>query len=163
MLRCVVASRVAAPLPARPGNEVGRYTFLEDVALADCAIELEGRNLDDLFETAAAALAALMVEPATVSLTVERTLTVAAAELDLLLYDWLSELIYRKDRDREVFTRVTASVTGEGPFQVRAEARGGVIDPARTALGADPKAVTLHQFALTRVRGGWRARVVIDI
>ncbi|PYN16194.1 MAG: hypothetical protein DME06_01770 [Candidatus Rokuibacteriota bacterium] len=94
---------------------------------------------------------------------VERTLTVTAPELDLLLYDWLSELIYRKDRDREVFTRVQARVTGEGPFQVRAEARGGPIDPARTLLGADPKAVTLHQFAVVRVNGGWRARVVIDV
>ena len=162
MLRWV-ASSGSAPAQSRPGNEVGRYTFLEDVALADCAIELEGRDLDDLFETAAAALAALMVEPATVSQTVERTLTVTAPELDLLLYDWLSELIYRKDRDREVFTRVQARVTGAGPFQVRAEARGGPIDPARTLLGADPKAVTLHQFAVVRVNGGWRARVVIDV
>ena len=162
MLRWV-ASSGSAPAQSRPGNEVGRYTFLEDVALADCAIELEGRDLDDLFETAAAALAALMVEPTTVSQTVARTLTVTAPELDLLLYDWLSELIYRKDRDREVFTRVQAKVTGDGPFQVLAEARGGAIDPARTLLGADPKAVTLHQFTVTRVDGGWRARVVIDV
>jgi SHS2 domain-containing protein len=41
--------------------------------------------------------------------------------------------------------------------------QGGVIDPERTARGADPKAVTFHQFALERRDGGWRARVVIDI
>ena len=41
---------------------MGRYTFLEDVALADCALEIEGKSLDDLFETAAAAIARLMVE-----------------------------------------------------------------------------------------------------
>ncbi len=142
---------------------MGRYTFLEDVAPADCAIELEGQDLDDLFETAAAALAELMVDPTTVPREVDRTITVTAPELDLLLYDWLAELIYRKDRDREVFTRVGASVSGAGPFQVEAEAQGGAIDPARTLLRADPKAVTLHQLALTRVASGWRARVVIDI
>jgi hypothetical protein len=29
---------------------VGEYRFVEDVAIADCAIELTGRDLDDLFE-----------------------------------------------------------------------------------------------------------------
>ena len=93
---------------------MGRYTFLEDVALADCAVEIEAKDLEDLFETAAAALAALMVDPGTVRVTVERPITLTAPELDLLLYDWLSELIYRKDCDREVFTRVTARVSGVG-------------------------------------------------
>jgi protein archease len=156
-------ARGSAFAEPRPQTPVGRYTFLEDMATADCAIELEGPDLDDLFETAAAALAALMVDPATIAPTVERIITVTAPELDLLLYDWLSELIYRKDRDREVFTRVNARVTDVGPFQVRAEASGGVIDSARTRLGADPKAVTLHEFTLARVGDGWRARVVIDI
>ena len=30
---------------------MGEYRFLEDVALADCAVDIEGRSLDDLFET----------------------------------------------------------------------------------------------------------------
>jgi SHS2 domain-containing protein len=142
---------------------VGQWRFVEDVAVADCAVDLEGRDLDDLFETAAAALAALMVDPATVATTVQRTITVEADQLDLLLYDWVSELIFLKDRDRLVFTRCRVRVDGDGPFRLRAEVEGGVIDPERTALGADAKAVTFHQFALERADGGWRARLVIDI
>src|SRR5437879_6165508 len=46
-------------------TRVGRYTFLEDVALADCAVEIEAKDPEDLFETAAAVLAALMVDPGT--------------------------------------------------------------------------------------------------
>jgi SHS2 domain-containing protein len=64
---------------------MGRYTFLEDMALADCAVEVEGRDLDDLFEPAAAALARLMVDPATLTITVERAITLEASELDMLL------------------------------------------------------------------------------
>lgn len=142
---------------------MGRYAFLEEVALADCAVEVRGSDLDDLFATAAAALAEVMVDPATVPRTVERTITLTAPELDLLLYDWLSELIYRKDRDGEVFTRADVSVSGTGPFQLTARVQGGVIDPSVTALRADAKAVTFHQFALERADSGWRARVVIDI
>jgi len=142
---------------------MGRYTFLEDVALADCAVEIEGRSLDDLFETAAAAIARLMVDPATLTITVERTITLEAAELDMLLYDWLSEMIFLKDRDSQIFPHARVRVTGEGPYQLAADVQGGTIDPLHTALGADPKAVTFHQFALEPADGGWRARVVIDI
>ena len=142
---------------------MGRYEFLEEVALADCAVDVEANGLDDLFETAASALAEVMVDPATILVTVERVITITAPQLDLLLYDWLAELIYRKDRDLEVFTRVKAWVSGSGPFQLTAHVWGGVIDPERTALRADPKAVTFHQFALEQRDGIWRARIVIDI
>jgi SHS2 domain-containing protein len=142
---------------------MGRYTFLDDVALADCAVDLEGRSLEDVFETAAAALARLMVDPATLATTVERTITLEAAELDMLLYDWLSELIFLKDRDSQIFPHARVQVGGNGPYRLTAQVQGGTIEPGRTALGADPKAVTLHQFALQPVDGGWRARVVIDI
>jgi SHS2 domain-containing protein len=142
---------------------VGRYRFLEDVALADCAMEVEGRDLPDLFATAAAALARLMVDPATVPVTVERSLALSAPQLDLLLYDWLSELIFLKDRDRQIFPRARVQITGGSPFRLSARLQGGVIDAERTALGADPKAVTFHQFALEQAGEGWRARLVIDI
>ena len=142
---------------------MGRYEFLEEVALADCAVEVKGDDLDDLFATAATALAEVMVDPATVPSTVERAITLTASQLDLLLYDWLSELIYRKDRDREIFTRADVRVRGTGPFELTARLQGGVIDSELTALRADAKAVTFHQFALERNGGGWRARIVIDI
>ncbi len=142
---------------------MGQWRFVEDVALADCAVDLEGRDLDDLFETAAAALAQLMVDPTTVAVTLARTIVLDATALDLLLYDWVSELIFLKDRDRQVFTRSEVHVEGERPWHLRARLQGGVIDPERTILGADPKAVTFHQFALERVESGWRARLVIDI
>jgi SHS2 domain-containing protein len=142
---------------------VGRWRILEDVAVADCALDLEARDVDDLFETAALALVDLMVDPSTVAVSVEQSVTLDAAELDLLLYDWLSELIFLKDQDRQVFTRCQVRVSEAVPYHLRAELRGGAIESGRTALRADPKAVTFHQFALERTGDGWRARVVIDI
>ncbi len=142
---------------------MGSYRFLEDIALADSAVEIAGRDLDDLFETAVEALARLMVDPATIAPSVDRRIDLQAAQLDLLLFDWLSELIFLKDRDRYVFTSSHVRIGGTGPFTLAAQLRGGVIDSERTALGADPKAVTLHRFALEQSEDGWRARVVIDI
>jgi SHS2 domain-containing protein len=120
-------------------------------------------DLVDVFETAARALAEVMVDPATVASTLTRRVSLEARSLDLLLCDWLSELIYRKDRDREVFTSARVSLRGDGPFRLEATVIGGAIEPERTGLRADPKAVTFHQFALGAVNGGWRARVVIDV
>jgi SHS2 domain-containing protein len=110
-----------------------------------------------------------MADPATIDTSVERRIVLSADMVDLLFYDWLSELIFRKDRDREVFPRARVRIDGEGPFRLEADVFGGVIDRGRTALRADPKAVTFHRFAVTPVnranagKGGWRARLVIDI
>ena len=104
-----------------------------------------------------------MVDPATVPRTTRRAIALEAAELDLLLYDWLSELIFRKDRDGEVYTHARVTIDGSGPFRLAAEVEGGALDAARVEFRSDPKAVTFHQFALERRDGGWRARIVIDI
>ena len=144
-------------------SDVGRYRFLEDTALADCAMAIEGADLDDLFATAAEALAAVMVDPATVPTTIERAVVLQAEEPDLLLYDWLAELILRKDRDRELFPRAEVRVRVGAPCTLDARLRGAAIDPERMALRNDAKAVTLHAFSLEPHAAGWRARVVIDI
>jgi SHS2 domain-containing protein len=142
---------------------MGRYAFVEEIALADCALDVEGRDLPDLFETAAGALAAVMVDPASVRRTVRRRIVVEAPSLDLLLYDWLAELIFRKDRDAEVYTQATVEIDGDGPYRLSAEVEGGMLDRDHADLRADPKAVTFHQFALERAGDGWHARIVIDI
>ncbi|HXG02171.1 MAG TPA: archease [Candidatus Binatia bacterium] len=142
---------------------MGRYEVLETIAVADCALEIHGEDLDDLFATAGRALAETMVDPATLVPTVERTLRLEAPSLDLLLFDWLSELIYLKDSERLVFPRVEARVEADGPCRLAARLAGGRLDPPRTALRADVKAVTFHRFSVERHGRGWLARVVLDI
>jgi SHS2 domain-containing protein len=142
---------------------VGRYRFLDAVAIADCALEVEGTDLDDLFATAAQALAEVMVDPVTVAATVERTVTLTAPSLDLLLYDWLAELIFLKDQEEMIFPRSQVRVIANSPCRLEATLLGGRIDRGRTTLRADAKAVTFHQFAIERRAPGWWARVVIDI
>jgi SHS2 domain-containing protein len=142
---------------------MGRYEFLENIAVADCAFEVQGADVADVFGTAARALAELMVDPATVVPDAERTISLEAPSLDLLLYDWLSELIYLKDTEQQIFPAVEVEVDTRAPCRLTARLRGGRIEHGRTGLRADAKAVTFHQFALEPRDGGWRARVVIDI
>ena len=140
---------------------MGTWNVLEAIAVADCALESHGADLDDLFATAARALADTMVDPATVLPDVHRTVSLEARELGLLLYDWLSELIFLKDSERLIFSDATVTVQ-PAPPTLTARLTGGHIDP-HTVRRADAKAVTLHQFTLERRAAGWYARIVIDI
>jgi len=141
---------------------MGRFRYLEEIAFADAALEIVGDDLDDLFATAARALAELMVDPATLGARAARSVRLEAPGLDLLLYDWLGELIFRKDRDAEVFPTAQVRVRRGDPCTLDAELSGGVIAPGRTELRADAKAVTLHEFRVEPTPEGWRACVVID-
>ena len=141
---------------------MGSWNVLETIAIADCALEIRGGDLDDLFTTAARALADVMVDPDTVSRDVERTLALGTHALDLLFHEWLSELIFVKDSERLVFPEATVSVRPVPPG-LTARLIGGRIDPPRTVLRADPKAVTFHQFVVEPRGTEWYARVVIDI
>jgi SHS2 domain-containing protein len=142
---------------------MGHYEVLETVALADCALEIEGVDLDDLFATAARALAELMVDPATLGRDLERHVDLAAPAVDLLLFDWLGELIALKDAEGAAFPEVQVHVEHGTPWQLHARLAGGRLHgDATVALRADPKAVTFHLFRVEPCSGGWRARVVID-
>jgi len=142
---------------------MGRYVVLENVAVADCALEIEGRDLNDLFETVARAVSELMVDPATIVTTVRREITLAAPGLDLLLFDWIAELIFLKDSEQLILTETSVEVAAETPCHLVARVAGGRIDRERTLLRADAKAPTFHRFSVERKESGWRACVVIDI
>jgi SHS2 domain-containing protein len=141
---------------------MGHYEVLETVALADCALEIEGADLDDLFATAGRALAELMVDPETLAPSLERRVSLQAPTLDLLLFDWLSELIGLKDAEGAAFPEVEASVERGTPCRLHARLVGGPLHGGGAALRSDPKAVTFHLFRVEPSAGGWRARVVID-
>jgi SHS2 domain-containing protein len=141
---------------------MGRYELVEDITRADCAIEVVAGGVEDLFATAARALAELSADPSTVSLRRTRDVRLSAADLELLLFDWLNEIILRKDRDREVYPQVDVEISGQGPFELSGRLQGDVIGEA-TEQRADLKAVTLHQFQLEVADHACRARFVVDL
>lgn len=142
---------------------MGTFRFLDEVALADCAVDLSASSLTDAFETAARALAEVTVDPATVQESIARHVTLEASSLDHLFSDWLSELIYFKDRNAEIYIRAVVRVTGEGPYRLAGRLSGGRIVPGRTERRADVKGVSLHPFVLEPRDGGWHARFVLDL
>ncbi|GFE58324.1 archease [Geobacter sp. AOG1] len=141
------------------------YRYIDDIATADAAFALWGESREELFRSAAEALVHEMVENLAAihpRETVEFTLEQGA--LDLLLMDFLSELIYLKDA-RQLLLKVDELEIGEGPdgFTLRSSCCGERIDPARHHLLADVKAATLYRLRVEQVDGRWEGTVVLDI
>jgi len=89
------------------------FHYLEDIATADIAFEVEGRDLEELFRDAAIATFEVMVDTKTVDPGKTREIELKNESVDGLLFDWLSELVYLKDAEAVLFCRfdvTTASV-----------------------------------------------------
>ena len=138
------------------------YRFLPDVALADIAFEAESDSVNGLFETCALAITDIMVDPKTLRATTERRLSLTSENLDRLLYDFMTELIFMKDVDSLLFGDFEVSVSEEGT-SLAALARGEQIDRVRHRLRNDVKAVTMHLFGVKHEGKSWRTTVVLDI
>lgn len=128
------------------------------------AFEATGDTPAELFEAAAEALFESMADLGGVRLKIRREIRLQQAQIDQLLFDWLSELIYLKDAEQLLFGRFAVQLTKDNGWQLTATTEGETIDPQRHDLRTDVKAVTYHQFEVApSPTGGWRARVVLDV
>ena len=141
------------------------YRFIEDIAIADVAFEAWGEDLAGVLTAAAEATLNVMVSDLdSVAIRERRIVNLEAEEPDLLLFDFLQEVIFFKDANRLLLrpANVVAEAR-EGNCKVSADLVGEELDMERHDLVVDVKAVTLHRFVVERVDGRWRAFVVLDI
>jgi len=139
------------------------YKFLDNIATADVAFEVENHNFEQLFIESAEALFAIMADLSTIQPSVQKTIKLKSSTADRLLFDWLSELVYLKDKDYFLFSKFKIVITKDKEYSLKAEAWGEKIDPQRHNLKVDVKAVTYHMFYLKQENGLWKAQVILDI
>jgi SHS2 domain-containing protein len=139
------------------------YRYLEDIATADAAFEVEGKTLEELFRDAAVATFEVMVDTGTVKPEVTREIELENEDVDNLLFDWLSELVYLKDADGLIFSRFDVNIRKNDAYKLKATASGEPINQRKHSLRSDVKAVTYHMFEVKKTGENWTARVVLDI
>lgn len=141
------------------------FKYLPDIAIADAAFEAWGDNLESVFISCADALTGVMVDDISLIEGKEAVeLRLFNAELDMLLFDFLNEIVYIKDAKRLLLRVEKVEIVEQGGgFELTGKASGEQIDPSKHRLQADVKAVTLSRFSLVREDEGWRATVVVDI
>src|SRR5881396_3086273 len=132
------------------------YKFLDEIGIADIAFEATGRDLPELFTAVADATLNVMIENLdAIEAHETRRIELKDDAIDMLLFDFLQELIYFKDAER-LLLRVCEIRTEEkeGAHSLKATTAGEPLDPARHQQRADVKAVTLHNFRVEKTEGG---------
>jgi len=141
------------------------FHYLEDIGTADIAFEATGRDLSELFTSAGDATMNVMIENLdTIEPREMRRIELKNDEIDMLLFDFLQELIYFKDAERLLLRVHEMRIEErEGTYSLSATTVGEPLDARRHQQRADVKAVTLHDFRVEKTEGGWKARVILDI
>lgn len=128
---------------------------------ADLGLRIEAATLDELFVDAARALfAAVVTDLETVRPTVRIEVTLAADQVDYLLFDWLKTLLYRFDVEQLLLGKFEVHVDAAG---MKGVAWGETIDAERHALEHEIKAITYHGLQVQQTAAGWEAEVIVDI
>lgn len=141
------------------------YEFLEDVAIADIAFRAWGTDLEELFKAAGDAVINTMIDNLeAIALNETCTFNLENDTLDLLLFNFLQELVYYKDSELLLLRAQQVHVEEkEGNYYLIATTQGERLDRDRHQQLVDVKAVTLHRFQLEKTDDGWIAMVILDI
>jgi SHS2 domain-containing protein len=128
---------------------------------ADLGLRICAKNLDTLFAEAARALFSVIVtDLATVRPLDRRDLTMPTDERDLLLFDWLKQLLIWWDAEHLLFGNFEVHITDQG---LTATAWGEPLDRQRHQLEHEVKAITYHGLRVESTDDGWLAEVIVDI
>lgn len=125
---------------------------------ADVGIRAFGKTLDELFANAAAGMFSLITDLDAVKPVGEHEVKVTSRDLESLLVDFLSELLYVHETEKVLLAEFDVKVSG---LAVDAHVRGERIDKARHPLHLMVKAVTYHGIDVDPAKG--EAQVIFDI
>jgi SHS2 domain-containing protein len=130
----------------------------------DVGIEVLAGTREELFAEAAVALVDLAVGWPSVVGRETQQVSISAFELDLLMVDWLSEILFLFDARSWLVARAQVTIDPAGGlWRLAAALDGEPFDVTRHAVRLAPKAVTYHALEVGEADGRWRARVVLDV
>lgn len=132
-----------------------KYEILEHTA--DLKIRAFGRLLEELFNNILAA----MVE-ATKPIIINQTASVEeikikAENLENLLIDFLSEVIYQTDLNDVVYTKAEFKKITEKGLE------GKIFGQKIKTFETEIKAITWHELEIKKINNLWQATVVFDV
>ncbi|MHA1707768.1 MAG: archease [Candidatus Heimdallarchaeaceae archaeon] len=139
------------------------YTILEDEVKSDFAFEVIADSLEELFKGAALATMKAMVDPEKVKLEKEWRIEIQAADEKMLLYDFLDELVYLKDRDTALFGDFDITIKRDEEIALTCVVKGSTIDWKEDILFTDVKAITMYEFKVEQRREKWYCHVILDL
>lgn len=118
-----------------------------------------GKSLAEAFANAAYGLFSLIVEPNKVKEKESRKVTVQAQDAEVLLFNWINELIYIFEVERLLFKSFDITeFTGQS---LEATCWGEKYDPSRHQLKTGVKSATYHMLKVDGEKN--RVQVIFDV
>jgi len=136
-----------------------RFEVLDHTA--DIGLIVYGENLKTLFENAGEAFFHLITDLKKVRRRVERRIEIRGEDLERLMVEWLSELLYLHDVENLLFKGFRVESVGEGGLKARV--KGEPFQEGIHVIKTGVKAVTYHRIEVRKGNGGWRAQIIFDL
>ncbi len=137
------------------------YKIIEHTA--DIGVMVEGKDLAELFVSAARAMFAIMAEPKDRSSRTEKPtkhfIDLQADSLEDLFISWLNELLSLSAVHYRYFSDFKVDSVSE--TELRASAIG--LDIHAYRVNMEIKAATFHELSLTKSPAGYKAKVIFDV
>jgi SHS2 domain-containing protein len=138
--------------------------FLDNIAIADTAFTVKAKTLPKLFSNAAYALMLTMADIDKIQPRTARTINIRNAKIDLLLFDFLNELLIYKDNESLLFSKFQIDIQNKNNiYYLNACIKGEQADQVKHKIKIDVKAITMHMFKVEKTQEGYEARIVVDI
>jgi len=138
-----------------------KYEVFEHTA--DIGIKAHGADLGEAFENAALGMFDIISDVDKILTIGEYDVTLSSKDVEQLLVDWLSELLYIHTVKHVIFSRFETFIRKEeGQWFLEAKAMGENYDPEKHPYHTEIKAVTHHMLEIME-DNGYKIRVLFDI
>jgi len=138
------------------------FKFLDNIS--DLEFLAWGDCLESCFENAAKALISSITDIDSIDNKIKKNFQLSAGALDVLMHDWLNEILFSFSVDEIIFVKFELQINGSEPegYTLSATASGENINNNEHEIFTEIKAVTYHNLYVKNVDGVWEARVLCD-
>jgi SHS2 domain-containing protein len=134
-----------------------QYELIEHTA--DVGVKAYGKTVAEAFEHVAEGMFDIITDESTIDPVGQYDIQLEAPDLEQLLVDWLSQLLFLNDAQNLVFGKFQVTLTGN---RLSAQVFGEKYDTKKHRMGAEIKAVTYHILQVSE-KDPIFAQVLFDI
>ena len=127
---------------------------------ADIGVRGFGDSLPEAFEQAAYALTSVITDLSLISNDIAINIECHEEDRELLLVDWLNQIIYQMATRKMLFGRFTVNIENG---TLRATAWGETMNIERHQPSVEIKGATYTALCVQQTAHGWMAQCVVDV
>ncbi|WMW22132.1 archease [Methanolobus mangrovi] len=138
------------------------FEYLEHTA--DAKFRAYGKTLEEAFQNAALAMLNVMVDTSSVKNSSSVDIELTSPDLDSLLFDWLSEILFVFEVDEMVFgsVRVNELNICDEECSMSATLSGEAMDLSVHVFDTEVKAATYNDMRIEKTDDGWMIQATVD-